>query len=271
MSEGAEGENAFRVLCLGDIVARPGRSLLKVGLTGLKERYQVHLVIANGENSSGGTGIDPSTGKEILEAGVDIITLGDHTWRRREAREYLNTHRDVCIRPANYPEGAPGRGWTIVERGGVRIGIFNLIGRTFMNAPLECPFRKADEILQGPLDGCDLFICDFHAEATSEKIAMGKYLDGRASLVFGTHTHVQTADNEILPGGTGYITDLGMCGSAGGVIGLDADVAIDRFLSGIPSAYKPARGDARLHGIVASFNTDSGAAMSVELVQLKGD
>jgi metallophosphoesterase (TIGR00282 family) len=263
-------EGEFRVLCLGDIVARPGRSLLKMTLAGLRQEHQVDLVIANGENSSGGTGIDPSTAADIFNAGVDIITLGDHTWRRREARDYLSRNQDVCIRPANYPDGAPGRGWTTIERAGVSVGIFNLMGRTFMNVPLECPFRKADELLLGPLADCDIFILDFHAEATSEKIAMGKYLDGRASLVFGTHTHVQTADNEVLSGGTAYISDIGMCGSSAGVIGLDADVAIDRFLTGIPSAYKPAKGEARLHGIVASFNPANGAANSIDKIMVIG-
>lgn len=248
----------MRVMCLGDVVARPGRAVLKSLLTDLVSEHDVQLVIANGENASGGTGLDPDTAREIYDAGVDLITLGDHTWRRKQLQSYLDSHSDSCIRPANYPEGAPGCGWLVRELpGGVKLGLMNLIGRVFMNAPLDCPFKKADQLLSEHLSDCNIVVCDFHAEATSEKLAMGRYLDGRVDILFGTHTHVQTADEVILPGGTAYISDLGMCGSAAGVIGMDAETALNRFLTGRPSSYKAAVGAAHINGIVVEFDGSS--------------
>ncbi|MCB0333335.1 MAG: YmdB family metallophosphoesterase [Bdellovibrionales bacterium] len=260
----------FTVICLGDVVARPGRSALRRDIPSLREMHRADLIVANGENSSGGTGIDPTCGQEIFETGVDLMTLGDHTWRRREARPYLEKEMERCIRPANYPEGAPGRGWTVWEdsESGLTVGLMNLLGRTFINIPLDCPFHTADMLLDGPLSECDLVLCDFHAEATSEKIALGRYLDGRVSFLYGTHTHVATADMQILPSGTAYVTDLGMCGSPHGVLGLDADTAVERFLSGMPSSYKAAKGEGALSGVKVSFASDDLSV--VEIARIDG-
>lgn len=254
-------------MALGDIVARPGRDIVQKLLKRLRERSGATVVIANGENAAGGSGIDPQCAKEIFAAGVDLITLGDHVWRRREAEQVLERTPVRVIRPANFPPGAPGMGWM---RYGVssshEIGVMNLIGRTFIGGSLDCPFRAADRILSDHLSDCAVIICDMHAEATSEKIAMGRHLDGRASLVFGTHTHVQTADESILPAGTGYITDLGMCGSEEGVIGLREDIALRRFLSGLPAGYKPAQGREAVRGIIAEISCETGKCVSIERV-----
>jgi metallophosphoesterase (TIGR00282 family) len=226
------------------------------------------MVIVNAENASGGVGIDPESAREISHAGADILTLGDHTWQRREAAGWLESNSNLCIRPANYPTGAPGRGavvWTSAD--GFRIGVMNLLGRVFMNFPLDCPFRKADELLAGPLADCDAVVCDIHAEATSEKMALARYLTGRVALVFGTHTHVQTADHTILGEGTAFMSDLGMCGPTDSVIGMDGETALRRFLTGMPHAYKIGRGPVVLSGCVLSVARASGRAVSIEPVR----
>jgi len=259
---------SIRILCLGDIVARPGRTILTAQLTGLCQKHKVDLVIANAENAAGGSGLEPKTAHEIQSAGVDVITLGDHTWRRKELRNFLDSNEDWCIRPANFPAGAEGRGWTIWEGpGALKVGILNLLGRVFIPSPLDCPFNKARELLENPLSECPIIVCDFHAEATSEKMAMGRYLDGKISLLVGTHTHVATADTRIFPEGTGYVTDLGMCGSVDGVIGMDTVSSLERFLSGMPHAYKAAGGSALLQGIVAEVDTKSGKCLAIERVE----
>jgi len=257
----------LRILCLGDIVARPGRQALAQLLPVLQKELALDLVIANGENAAGGSGIDPQCAREIYQAGVDVITLGDHTWRRREVAQVLTGEQARCIRPANFSEELPGSGWIIHKHvSGISVGVFNLIGRTFMNMPLDCPFKKVDQLLSGPLVDCQVLICDMHAEATSEKLAMGRYLDGRVSICFGTHTHVPTADQQLLPGGTAYVSDLGMCGSTAGVIGLKTEVALERFLKGIPSGYKPALGSAELHGVMVVVDSGTGHASEIARV-----
>lgn len=256
------------VVCLGDIVGRTGRQAIKEWVPRLRKELNPDLVIANGENAAGGIGLDTECAKEIRECGVDLITLGDHTWNKRDLHDYLNKHVDSCIRPANYPVGAPGRGWAIWQRrsDGLKVGVMNLIGRIFMNTPLDCPFRKADEIVDNALRDCAIKICDLHAEATSEKIAMGRYMDGRISLLYGTHTHVQTADNQLFAGGTAFISDIGMCGGANGVIGMDATVAVERFLSGLPHSYQVAGGEKMINGIVCKIEIGSGKAVSIERI-----
>ncbi|MCB0352010.1 MAG: TIGR00282 family metallophosphoesterase [Bdellovibrionales bacterium] len=265
----SERQKGLRILCLGDIVARPGRGALVNLLPVVRKEHEIDFVVANGENASGGTGLDPRAAREILKAGVDVITLGDHTWRHRELRPFLSKNCHSVIRPANYPGGAPGRGATVVRlpHGG-SIGVMNLIGRVFMNIPLDCPFQKADELLSHELKDADVIICDFHAEATSEKIAMGRYLDGRVGLCFGTHTHVQTADEQVLAKGTAYITDVGMCGSNAGVIGLDGETAVDRFVSGLPSSYKPAKGSSRLNGILMDYDLSEKNVLRLERLNI---
>ncbi len=260
----------MKILCLGDVVGRPGRQVLKQCLQLLVQRCCADLVVVNGENSAGGLGISQSTAEEIRHSGADVITLGDHTWQKKESHAYINSHSDWIIRPANYPPGAPGRGWTIVQaknQNQTKIGVFNLLGRVFMNFPLDCPFRTADSLLAEELRDCAVIIGDVHAEATSEKVALGRYLDGRVSLIFGTHTHVQTADESILSGGTAYISDVGMTGCLDGVIGMNAAIATKRFLSGMPLAYEVAEGPGTMQGVLADIDIATGKALSIERVK----
>lgn len=259
---------SLKVLCLGDVVGRPGRSTLKQILKGFCKENEIDFTVVNGENASGGLGLSPETAQEFKSFGLNVVTLGDHTWQSRKITTYLDDNSDFCIRPANYPEGAPGRGWTVVQgQSGFKIGVFNLLGRVFSNIPLDCPFRKADELLAGPLADCQAIVCDIHAEATSEKIALGRYLDGRVSLVFGTHTHVQTADECILPAGTGFITDLGMCGSIDSVIGMDTGVALERFLTGMPVDYRVGPNPGVISGIMADLSLTKLATLSISRVR----
>lgn len=256
----------FRIIALGDVVGRPGRTALKQKLPGLRQELHADMVIVNGENAAGGAGIDISCAEEIFGSGADVITLGDHTFQKREIKEYLKDNAHRIIRPANYSPGAPGEGYTIRNIGDVKVGVMNLMGRVFMNLLLDCPFQKADELLAGPLGECTIILCDMHCEATSEKIAMGRYLDTRVSGVFGTHTHVQTADEQVLPGGTGYISDLGMSGALSGVIGMDHKVALNRFLTGMPHAYEVAAGEGTLSGALFECDRSTGKALSVSRV-----
>lgn len=256
----------MRILCLGDVVGRPGRVGLERLLPGLTKRHAVDVVIVNGENAAGGLGLDTKTADEIKAAGAMVVTLGDHTWQKKELKVAIETRGSWLIRPANYPPGAPGQGYTTLTVGSVSVGVMNLLGRVFINFPLDCPFRAADEILAGPLKDCDVVVVDMHAEATSEKLAMARHLDGRVALVFGTHTHVQTADERVLPGGTGFISDLGMCGSQEGIIGMDAKVALQRFLSGMPHAYEVAAGEPVLHGVLAEVDPTKGHALRLERI-----
>ena len=235
----------LRVMCLGDVVGRPGRQLLLQKAEVLRSQYKLDLLIVNGENASGGTGLDAKNAAEFNAAGVDVITLGDHAWKRKGIFKYLEDNPDRCIRPANFASatkgGPTGRGYAIWKHpSGQTVGVINVMGRVYFDIALDCPFKTIDRLLTNQLKDCAVVICDLHAEASSEKIAMGKYLDGRASLVVGTHTHVQTADEQILPGGTGYISDLGMSGPMGGVIGMSKDIALGRFLSGVPGNYEVA-------------------------------
>ncbi len=242
------------VLMLGDIVSSMGVAALRRRLKGLIEEHNIDFVIANGENATGGIGLDKKTAKEILDCGVDCITLGDHTWSKKDLIQTLDEKPHKVIRPINFPKGAPGAGSAIFElSSGKTIGVANAIGRVFFNQALDCPFKAIDELYEGEFKNCDLKLLDFHAEATSEKIAMGYHVDGRFSLVVGTHTHVQTADDRVLPKGTGFLTDLGMCGPDDGVIGMDSDQALGRFIQGLPFSYKPAKGIPVISGIVCKF------------------
>jgi 2',3'-cyclic-nucleotide 2'-phosphodiesterase len=260
----------LRVLCLGDVVGRPGRRVVAELVPALRRRWGLDLVIVNAENAAGGLGIDPATALELRAAGVDILTSGDHVWQKKVIRDFLDENTSWCIRPANYADGAPGRGWTIWESpAGVKVGIINLMGRVFMNLPLDCPFKAARSLLDTHLSGCKVIICDLHAEATSEKGALVRYLGRRASLVFGTHTHVQTADEAILSEHTAFISDLGMCGSLNGVIGMDAEAAMQRLISGLPVAYKVAEGEIAIQGVLCEIDPESGRALKIERVREK--
>lgn len=261
----------IRVLFLGDVVGRPGRRAVASRLPALRRELQADLVVVNGENSAGGLGIDEECAREIRAAGADVITLGDHTFQRKEMRRVLEQQQEWCIRPLNYPAGAPGRGYTIVtlRRGEeqVPLAVMNVMGRTFMGLTLDCPFRAANALIDGELAATPIRVCDFHAEATSEKVAFARYLDGRISAVVGTHTHVQTADEQILPQGTALLSDLGMCGSIDGVIGMKSEVAIERFLSGLPAGYEVARGRVALCGAMVTIDARTGRASSIVRVR----
>jgi len=257
----------IKVLCLGDVVGEPGRTLVQELLPGLRKEFALDLIIANAENAAGGLSPDIKTSEELHAAGVDVLTSGDHVWKRKEFYPFLDQNKHWAIRPANFPEGAPGAGVCLIEKRGVKIGVMNLIGRVFMNATLDCPFKKADQLLQSELSSTKIIICDLHTEATSEKVAMGRYLDGRTSLVFGTHTHVQTADEQIFSGGSAYISDLGMCGSFDSVIGMDPETAIARFTTGLPSSYKVGAGRKILCGVVCEIDSANGKALKIERVQ----
>ncbi|MCB0317682.1 MAG: TIGR00282 family metallophosphoesterase [Bdellovibrionales bacterium] len=258
----------IRILALGDIVSKQGRSFVAAKLKEIRENKQVDFVIANSENASSGNGITPAIAHELFESGVDFITLGDHVWRHKEVRNFLDNEASRCIRPANFPVGVPGRGWSKVEIKGVNVGVINLIGRVFFNTALDCPFQAVDRIIKENLNDCQIIICDFHAEATAEKIALAIYLKDRASFVFGTHTHVQTADEKIIDK-TAYITDLGMCGPAEGVIGMDYEASITRIRMGLPSAYKAAKGKVQINGAVVEINARTGQALKIERIQIE--
>lgn len=255
------------VLFIGDIVGKPGRQALARELHRLVDRHRVDLVIVNGENAAGGFGITEETGRELFSQGVHVITSGNHIWDKKDSVGYLDAEQRL-IRPANYPPGTPGRGSTIaVTSGGVKVGILNLEGRVFMNN-LDCPFRTADKEIERLKAQTPIVIVDIHAEATSEKSSLGWYLDGRASAVIGTHTHVQTADERILPGGTAYITDAGMTGAFDSVIGVRKDEPIQKFLTQLPAKFEVAKKDIRLNGVFLVIDEKEGRAVSIERINV---
>jgi hypothetical protein len=228
-------------------------------------------VVANAENVAGGAGITPATARELFDAGVDVLTNGNHAWDRREALDYI-VGEPRLLRPYNYPPGTPGRGWTVVEaRDGTPVGILNLMGQVFMHPPLACPFRSADAALAEKPPGVRAVLVDFHAEVTSEKYALGWYLDGRVSAVIGTHTHVPTADERLLPNGTAYLTDAGMCGCYDSVIGLDTAKALRRFVDKLPERFDTAEGRGTVAGALVDIDPASGRARAIRRVQAGED
>ncbi len=253
----------MKILLIGDIIGRPGRQVVQHWVPKLRDEYALDLVIANCENAAAGSGITPGTADEIFSAGVDVLTSGNHVWKKKEAFDLLKLDHRI-IRPANYPEGAPGTGSTIVQGlSGQKVGVLNLMGRVFME-PLDCPFRTADKELARLLLVTPVIIVDMHAEATSEKNAIGWHLDGRVSCVFGTHTHIPTADERILPRGTGFITDVGMTGPYDSVIGRRVDQILEKFLSGLPMRSDVAEGNVQLRGFLVDIDPGTGKARSVE-------
>ncbi|QSV45670.1 TIGR00282 family metallophosphoesterase [Geobacter benzoatilyticus] len=256
-----------KILFIGDIVGAPGREAVARDLHRLIDRYRIDLVVANGENAAGGFGITEDKAMELYSLGIDVLTSGNHVWDKKESYQFIQ-REDRLVRPANYPPGTKGRGSTIVKTaGGVSVGILNLEGRVFMNS-LDCPFRTADKEIEQLKEQTNIIFVDFHAEATSEKVALGWHLDGRVSVVVGTHTHVQTADERILPGGTAYITDAGMTGSSDSVIGVKKELAIGRFLTQMPIRFEVAKKDIRLNGVVVAIDEMSGSAVSIERISL---
>jgi len=266
----------MRILFIGDIFGRPGRTVVKECLPGLVERYAVDLVVANGENAAAGFGITPPLAEDLFELGVDVITTGNHVWDKRELIDYFqsengNPHSPArrVLRPANYPPGMPGWGIYQGRKKNVPYAVINLQGRVFM-ASNDDPFRTADELLK-EIKAKVIFV-DFHAEATSEKISLGWYLDGRVTAVVGTHTHVPTADERVLPGGTAYITDVGMSGPYDSVIGVKKEIIIDKFLSNMPSRFEPATGGTKFCGVIVDCDETTGKAKTIErLMVAHGD
>jgi hypothetical protein len=246
---------------VGDIIGKPGRRAVQQLLPGLRHEYGLELVIANGENAAGGLGITLDTAQELFDSGVDIITTGNHVWAQKEIIPYLESDLSI-LRPLNFPPGAPGRGCLLTARALV----VNLMGRVFMDE-LDCPFRAMDRLLSEMTTATKVIIVDFHAEATSEKMAMGRYLDGRVSAVLGTHTHVGTIDACILPEGTAYVTDVGMVGPMDSVIGDDAESVIHRFLSGMPHRISVGKGKAILNAVLVEVDETSGKATNIERIQ----
>jgi len=258
----------MKILFIGDVVGEPGRRAIAELVPKLKKRESVDFVIANGENAAGGSGITPSLCDELYESGVDVITTGDHVWKRKELLDRIASDSRI-LRPANYPRGAPGSGSTVVESAsGVSVGVVNLVGRVFMQA-VECPFRIVKEELVRLENKARVIVVDVHAEATSEKIALGWYLDGKVSAIVGTHTHVQTADEKILPGGTAFIADAGMTGPFDSVIGRTKEAVLTRFITQMPMKFDIAEGDIQLHGVIIDIDEKTGRAESIKRVQEK--
>ena len=251
----------MKILIIGDIVGRPGRQIIHELLHGMRRQYDLDMVIANGENAAGGFGLTVKTTRELLRNGVDILTSCNHIWAQKEIISHLDDEDMPIIRPLNYPAGVPGRGC-------LRIGetmVVNIIGRTFMNS-YDCPFRAMDKLLDNLSKKPRVIIVDFHAEATSEKVAMGRYLDGRVSAVLGTHTHVGTIDTQILPGGTAYVTDIGMAGPTDSIIGDDPEGVMVRFLTQMPHALSVGKGKPMLNAVMLEIDADSGRAISIERI-----
>ena len=245
----------MRVLFIGDIVGSPGREIVRDRLADLVSQKRIDLVIANGENSAAGFGITPKIAEELLRNGVEVISGGNHSWDRREIMEFL-PHEPRLLRPANFPDGNPGSGmYAGTAKNGMKYAVINLQGRVFLPA-IDDPFRKVDELLASLLADVAFVLVDMHAETTSEKIAMGWYLDGRATAVVGTHTHVVTADERILPEGTAYITDVGMTGPHTGVIGMDRAAIIKKFLDGLPARFEVAQGDVQMNAVLIETDDD---------------
>lgn len=257
----------MKVLVVGDVIGRPGRNCVKKVLPGIRDALSVDLVVLNGENSAGGFGITPKVAEELFSYGVDVITTGNHIWDKKEINDYL-CHEPRVLRPHNFPgDSAPGKGWHILDAAnGLKAGVINLSGRVFLQC-LECPFRTAERLIQDIYNHTQVIIVDFHAEATAEKVAFGWFMDGKVSAVVGTHTHVQTADERILPGETAYITDIGMVGPIDSVIGVEKEIIIEKFLTQLPARFKVAGGPVSFDAVFIDIDEATGRARSIERIQ----
>jgi metallophosphoesterase (TIGR00282 family) len=257
----------MRVLMIGDIVGKPGRSILKRSLGELRQRESLGLVIANAENAANGSGITPDIYRELTAAGIDCITLGDHIYRRKEISPILDSERNI-LKPANFPDSAPGRTWTTIRAGdGTQVAVFCLLGRVYMR-PVDCPFLAADRVLEQIPDDVKVRFVDFHAEATSDKQLMGRYLDGRVTAVLGTHTHVATADQQILPGRTAFQCDVGMTGPHDSIIGRRIDRVLETTLSFRPTQFQVAKGDVQINGSIVETDPATGAAQAIHRINV---
>ncbi len=256
----------LNIFFVGDVVGKPGRRAVRELLPSIIDEYAIDLVVANGENSSGGFGITPEIAEELVDLDVDVITSGNHIWDNKSIIDYIDG-KAWLLRPANYPSGVPGVGSGIFETPvGLKVGVINLQGRVFMD-PVDCPFRKGDEIVEAMKKKVSIIIVDFHAEATSEKVAMGWFMDGKVSAVIGTHTHVQTSDERLLLKGTAYMTDAGMTGSVDSIIGVQVDKALKKFLTKMPQKFETAKKNVQLQGVVVSVESESGEAVGIKRVR----
>ena len=262
----------MNILVIGDVVGGPGRSIMKKALPRVFEKYDVDYCIANVENAAGGFGVTKDVADEILDLGVDCMTSGNHIWDKREIIGFVDLIPQL-LRPANYPVRQPGRGSHVGrgKRSGVPVATLNLSGRVFMNGAMDDPFLKADEEVERLRREAKVIVVDMHGEASSEKNAMGRFLDGRVSAVFGTHTHVPTCDHRVFPGGTAYVTDLGMTGPYDSVIGVESETIVQRFLTGMPGRFETAKGDPRFAAAVIDVDTETGRARGIERMLLSED
>ncbi len=260
----------MKILFIGDIVGKPGRTAVKKGLPKLKSQHDISLIIANAENAAGGFGITKAIGEELFSLGIDILTSGNHIWDKKEAIEYI-TMENRLLRPANYPNGVPGHGSFVTKtKNGEKIAVLNVSGRVHMNQ-LDNPFEVAKKEIAILQKETNIIFVDFHAEATSEKIGFGFYLDGKVSAVIGTHTHVQTADEQILPDGTAYLTDAGMTGPTNSIIGVKKELSLHRLITQIPVRFETATGESILCGAIVDIDSATGKSTAIERVQLKFD
>ncbi|ANY69601.1 hypothetical protein SAMN04487969_101493 [Paenibacillus algorifonticola] len=256
----------MNVLFIGDIVGSVGRAAVKQVLPALKSKYNPHIIIVNGENAAAGRGITKNIVNELFECGVHGITMGNHTWDNKDIFDWIDDEPRI-VRPANFAEGTPGQGMAIIKANGKQLAIINLQGRTFL-PPIDCPFRKADELIEEAHETTKNILVDFHAEATSEKIAMGWHLAGHASVVVGTHTHVQTNDDTILPGGTAYLTDVGMTGPKDGVLGMERNAVLHRFMTQMPTRFVVDEGKWHLHGVSIQIDDATGETTKFQKIRL---
>lgn len=256
----------MKILFIGDVVGQPGREMLSRQVARLKAKYSPTFMLVNGENAANGRGITKKIYNQFLELGFHGVTMGNHTWDNRDIFEWIDDS-DRIVRPANYPEGTPGRGLMVLKQGNKKIAVINVMGTVFMPS-LACPFRTVDALIEEVKHEVDAIFVDVHAEATSEKIAIGYYLDGRVQAVVGTHTHVQTADERVLPNGTAYITDVGMTGPLDGVLGMDADVVVRKFLTQLPVRFEVATGREQLNGVLVTIDDQTKRATKIERIHL---
>ena len=258
----------MNILFIGDIVGSPGREAIKELVPGLKKEFKLNFVIANAENAAGGSGITPKVARELFDAGIDVLTSGDHVWKKREIFEIINEERRI-LRPVNFPQGVPGSGAEVFTlEDGLKVGVVCVQGRVFMEA-LECPFKTTRQAIEVLSKDTKIIIVDIHAEATSEKVALGWYLEDKVSAVLGTHTHIQTADEKILPQGCAYITDVGMTGPMDSVIGRRVEDVLERFITCVPTRFEVAEGNIQLQGAVLDIDELTGKARSIKRIQRK--
>lgn len=256
----------MKILAVGDIVGENGLNKLKEILPNLKQREKIDFIIVNGENVAGGMGITEKLFNQIIYAGADVVTMGNHTWGKKDIFSFIDNEK--LIRPANYPKGVAGKGYNIYSCKNKKIAVINLLGRTNMGILTENPFIEAEQIIEKIKEKADYIVIDFHAEATAEKIALANYLDGKVTIIFGTHTHVQTADEIVLPEGTAYITDIGMTGPIDSVIGMDKKASIKRFVTTLPEKYKIAEGESKFNSCLFNINDENGKIEDIKRINL---